>query len=348
MRTLLETVGLKKYFPVRGGILKRKIDDVKAVDGVDLKVREGECFGLVGESGCGKSTLGRTLIRLLDPTSGHIFYNVDPSIKKELLKLEEEGNDSSRLEELENTYCLSEFDDHQIKDIRNSIQIIFQDPATSLNPRMLVKDIIGEPLDVHDIEGDRRERVVQLLNEVGLGQEHLYRYPHEFSGGQRQRIAFARALAVNPDLLILDEPTSALDVSVQAQIINLLQRLQREYGFTYIFITHNLSVAEYICDRIGVMYLGKIVEQAPTEKIFESPKHPYSEALISSAPLPDPGQRREKRVEISGQVPSARNPPEGCRFHPRCPFATEECDKKYPPFEEVKEHHKVACWHPLD
>lgn len=349
MSSLLETSNLKKYFPVKGGIFKRKIDEVQAVDGVDISIEKGECFGLVGESGCGKSTLGRTLVRLIDPTAGHIFYDVPDEVKNEIIDLaESEDSDDDRLEELEDEHCLSEFEGKKLQKMREKIQIVFQDPSTSLNPRMLVKDIVGEPLEVHDLAEDKRARVLEILRDVGLGEEHLYRYPHEFSGGQRQRIAIARALAVDPDLLILDEPTSALDVSVQAQIINMLQELQKEHDLTYLFITHDLSVAEYICDRIAVMYLGRIVEQAKTEKLFESPKHPYTGGLLSSAPIPDPKAKREIRVEMTGEVPSPRDPPSACRFHPRCPFATEICEKEYPPLEQKEEGQLAACWHPLD
>ncbi|KXB06843.1 hypothetical protein AKJ52_01495 [candidate division MSBL1 archaeon SCGC-AAA382C18] len=349
MDTVLETRNLKKYFSVTGGILKRKIDDVRAVDGVDMAIERGKCFGLVGESGCGKSTLGRTIVRLLDPTDGHIFYDIEEDIKNEIVELaESEDSENNRLQALEKEYCLSEFEGKNLNKMREKIQIVFQDPTTSLNPRMLVKDIVGEPLEVHDIAGDKREKVLKLLKDVGLDEEHLYRYPHEFSGGQRQRIAIARALAVDPELLILDEPTSALDVSVQAQIINMLQRLQKEHDLTYLFITHDLSVAEYICDRIAVMYLGRIVEQAPTEKLFAAPKHPYTGGLLSSAPIADPNEEREVSVEIAGEVPSPRDPPQGCSFHPRCPNCTDKCTKEYPPLEEKEENQIAACWHPLD
>lgn len=349
MDTLLETKRLKKYFPIRGGILKRKIDEVKAVDGVDLKVRKGECFGLVGESGCGKTTLGRTIMRLIDPTSGHIFYDAPKEVKQEIEELENSNKSKSdRLSELEKEYCLSEFESGNLKDMRKKIQMIFQDPVSSLNPRMLVKDIVGEPLSIHDYEGDKQKRVLNLLEEVGLGEEHLFRYPHEFSGGQRQRIAIARALAVDPELVILDEPTSALDVSVQAQILNLLQDLQDELNLTYLFITHDLNVAEFMCDRIAVMYLGKIVEQASAEKLFMSPKHPYSKALLSSVPVPDPSFQREEEITITGEVPSPRNPPSGCRFHPRCPFATEKCNEEIPELVVEDGDHLVSCWHPVE
>lgn len=347
--TLLETRRLKKYFPVTGGIFKRKIDEVKAVDDVNIKIREGECFGLVGESGCGKTTLGRTIMRLIEPTDGHIFYDVPEEIKQEIEELEKSENpNSERLSELEEQYCLAEFDGKRLQKMRKKIQMLFQDPVSSLNPRMLIKNIVGEPLTVHDYEGNQRKRVLELLQEVGLGEEHLYRYPHEFSGGQRQRIAIARALAVDPKLVILDEPTSALDVSVQAQILNLLLRLQDELNLTYLFITHDLNVAEFMCNRIAVMYLGKIVEQAPAERLFNSPKHPYSEALLSSIPIPDPKFEREEKFTITGEVPSPRNPPPGCRFHPRCPFATDECSNAIPELTEIEEDHLVACWHPLE
>lgn len=353
MKTILETRDLKKYFPIKGGIFRRKVDDVRAVDGVDMKIQQGECFGLVGESGCGKTTLGRTILRLTDPTDGHIFYDVPEEIKEEIEKLENSGNSSERLEELERKYCIAEFEGKQLKELRKKIQMIFQDPATSLNPRRLVKDTVGEPLAIHNYEGDNRERVSDLLKKVGLGEEHLYRYPHEFSGGQRQRIAIARALAVDPELLILDEPTSALDVSVQAQVLNLLKELQEELGLTYLFITHDLGVARYISDRIAVMYLGKIVEEAPTEELFKTPYHPYSRALLSAIPLPDPHAKQEEII-IGGQVPSPSNPPSGCRFHPRCPSVTEKssaskkCQQNYPSLQEVEKNHFVACWDPLE
>ncbi len=345
---LLEIRNLKKYFPVKGGIFKRKVDEVKAVDDVDLEIREGECFGLVGESGCGKTTLGRTILRLTEPTDGHIYYDVPEDVIEKIENLEEQDKtDSDEYSELEQEHCLTEFSKSKLEKYRELMQIIFQDPSSSLNPRMLVKDIVGEPLEIHKYQGNDRERVLEILNDVGLGGEHLFRYPHEFSGGQKQRIATARALAVDPDFVVLDEPTSALDVSVQAQMLDLFKRLQDEHDLTYLFITHDLAVAQYICDRISVMYLGKIVEQAPADELFENPLHPYSKGLFSSIPNPDPSVPMEEEVLMEGEVPSPRNPPEGCRFHPRCPYSTEECENQHPPLEEVEEDHSVACWHPL-
>ncbi|MBS3815783.1 MAG: ABC transporter ATP-binding protein [Hadesarchaea archaeon] len=344
MKTLVETEDLKKYFPIKGGVLKRKIGDVKAVDGVDLKINKGECFGLVGESGCGKTTLGRTIIRLLEPTSGHIYYDVPQDVRKEIKELKKSGDSDSkdRLSELEEEYCLAEYDGKQLKEIRKKMQIVFQDPGSSLNPRMLVKNIVGEPLDVHDFEFNKQERVLELLREVGLGSEHLYRYPHEFSGGQRQRITIARALAVDPDFVVLDEPTSALDVSVQAQILDLLKRLQDEFDLTYLFITHDLGVARYMSKRIAVMYLGKIAEIAPTKELFENPAHPYTKALLSAIPIPDPEVERDK-IDIPGEVPNPANPPSGCSFHPRCPYAEEECKQEIPSLKKIGKNHFVAC-----
>lgn len=349
MEALLETKRLKKYFPIRAGVFQRTVDEVKAVDGVDMRIRPGESFGLVGESGCGKTTLGKTIMRLIEPTSGHIFYDVPEEIKEKIEELEKsDDSDSEAYSALESEYCLAEYSGRQLKEIRKKIQMIFQDPSTSLNPRMLVKDIIGEPLTVHDFEGDKRERVISLLREVGLGEDHLYRYPHEFSGGQRQRIATARALAVGPELVVLDEPTSALDVSVQAQILSLFQRLQDELGLTYLFITHDLNVAEFMCDRIAVMYLGRIVEQAPAEELFKSPRHPYAAGLVSSVPIPDPKFEREEEELIKGEVPSPINPPSGCRFHPRCPYAEDKCSEERPELRKVGEDHYVSCWNPLE
>jgi len=349
MEVLLETRGLKKYYPILSGVLRRKKGDVRAVDGVDLKVYRGEFFGLVGESGCGKTTFGKTVLRLLDPTSGHIYFGVPEEIKQRIELLEKkEGKRSPELLKLLKEHDFACFSGKRLKQMRKRLQIVYQDPTTSLNPRMLVKNIVGEPLVIHKLARGREleERVLDLLYKVGLTRDHLRRYPHEFSGGQRQRIAIARALATNPEFVVLDEPTSALDVSVQAQILNLLQELQREFNLTYLYITHDLSVAECVCNRIAVMYLGKIVELANTGQFFRRPMHPYSRALLSAIPIPDPTVKR-KKITLTGEVPSPANPPPGCTFNPRCPYADEKCRREAPPLVEVKRGHFVACWHPL-
>ena len=323
--------------------------DIKAVDGVNLKIRKGECLGLVGESGCGKTTLGKTILRLLKPTKGHIYFDVSEEIKQKVEKLEESrDSNSQKLQELERAYDLSNFEGKRLKKLRRRMQIVFQDPSSSLNPRMLIKDIVGEPLGVHGLAKGlaKRERVINLLERVGLSKDHLFRYPHEFSGGQRQRIAIARALATNPDFVILDEPTSALDVSVQAQILNLLQDLQKEFGLTYLFITHHLLVVEYISHRIAVMYLGKIVELADTEELFKNPMHPYTQALLSAIPIPDP-EVRSHRTILKGDVPSPIDPPSGCVFHTRCSLATKECEERIPDLVSLGDGHYVAC-HRMD
>ncbi|MGQ9787917.1 MAG: ABC transporter ATP-binding protein [Candidatus Hadarchaeaceae archaeon] len=348
MEVMLETRELKKYYPILGGILRRKKGDVKAVDGIDLKIYRGEFFGLVGESGCGKTTFGKTVLRLHNPTSGHVYFDVPEEIKARIEELEKNGKKSPELTKLLNEYDFACFGGKKLKQMRRKLQIVYQDPTTSLNPRMLVKDIVGEPLIIHKLARGREleEKVLELLYKVGLTKDHLRRYPHEFSGGQRQRIAIARALATNPDFVVLDEPTSALDVSVQAQILNLLQGLQRELNLTYLYITHDLSVAQCICDRIAVMYLGKIVETANTEQFFTRPMHPYSQALLSAIPVPDPTVKK-KKIILAGDVPSPANPPPGCAFHPRCPYADEKCRQKQPNLAEIKKGHSVACWHPL-
>jgi len=313
---LVEVKNLKKYFPKKKGILGGKPSFVKAVDDVSFTINKGETLGLVGESGCGKSTTGRMLMRLLDPTEGQIIFD---------------GDDISSLNE------------NQLRDKRKEFQMVFQDPYASLNPRMKVGDIIEEPLIVHGYPKEERvQRVQQLLEVVGLSAYHADRFPHEFSGGQRQRIGIARALAVNPKLIIADEPVSALDVSIQSQILNLLKDLQEEFQLTYLFIAHDLSVVEHISDRVGVMYLGKIVEIADKDSLYQQPMHPYTKALLSAVPVPNPRLKRE-RILLKGDIPSPSNPPSGCTFHTRCPFATEECKKTAPKLKEMADGHFVSC-----
>ncbi len=316
---------LKKYFEVGGQTFKKSKDYLKAVDGIHLKVLRGETLGIVGESGCGKSTLGNLIVGLLKPSEGEIYF---------------EGTEISRLKEKE------------LKRYRSDYQMIFQDPFSSLNPRMRLFDLIAEPLITHRklSKYDLKSKVYQLMNDVGLDVSYADRFPHEFSGGQRQRIGIARALALQPKLIICDEPVSALDVSIQAQILNLLKELQEKYNLTYIFIAHGLPAVKYISDRIGVMYLGNLVELASKEELFQRPMHPYTSGLLSSLPISHPSQRLEARnqIVIEGDMPSPVNPPEGCKFHTRCPFAQELCKQKAPEFEEVYPDHFVACHYPLN
>lgn len=344
MSTLIHLKGLKKYYPILGGILKRKVADVKAVDGVNFSIRRGECFGLVGESGCGKTTLGKTIIRLFKPNDGSIYFNTPDDVLEEVDKLERTNPRSPRLKKIRKQYDLSTRRGARLRQLRRKMQIVYQDPTTSLDPRMLVKDIVVEPVTAQGLaKGSEAKRMVlSVLEKVGLGETHLYRYPHEFSGGQRQRIAVARALIVHPDFVVLDEPTSSVDVSVRAQLLNLFQDLGKEFGLTYMFVSHDLSVVECISDRVAVMYLGKIVELASTTELFHKPLHPYSKALFASIPVPDPTKRKE-RVPLTGEVPSPVNPPQGCRFNPRCPFTVDECRKREPQLVDVGREHFVAC-----
>jgi len=345
MSVLIKVKGLKKYYPILGGLLKRKVADVKAVDGVSFEIFKGECFGLVGESGCGKTTLGKTILRLLKPTAGSIYYNVPGDILEEIEQLEKDDPKSPRLKHLREQYDISTYRGRNLLSLRRRLQIVYQDPTTSLDPRMLVKDIVAEPLIAQGLaKGDEaRKRVIEILKKVGLTERHLYRYPHEFSGGQRQRIAIARALVVNPEFVVLDEPTSSVDVSVRAQLLRLFKDLREEFGLTYMFVSHDLSVVEVISDRVGVMYLGKLVELAPTEEIYKQPLHPYSQALFASIPIPDP-TKRKARAPLKGEVPSPVNPPAGCRFHPRCEFAMDVCRKEEPLLLDVGNGHYVACF----
>ena len=315
-QVLLEVKDLRKHFQVGRGTT------LKAVDGISLQINKGETFGLVGESGCGKSTVGRTLVRLYEPSGGQVVYG---------------GKDVHRTR------------GDEAKSLNRRMQMVFQDPQASLNPRMVVGDIVAEGLDIHNLAGSEKERldrVHELLETVGLNREHANRYPHEFSGGQRQRIGIARALAVDPDFIVADEPVSALDVSIQAQVINLLRRLQKERDLTYLFISHDLSVVKYISDRVGVMYLGVMVETAPSDELYANPVHPYTQALLSAVPVPDPDAETEReRIVLEGDVPSPVNPPSGCRFRTRCPYATQACAHDEPVWREVGPEHWVAACH---
>jgi oligopeptide/dipeptide ABC transporter ATP-binding protein len=321
---LIEVRHVKKYFPIRRGLMQREVARVHAVDDVSFAVREGETLGLVGESGCGKSTLGRTIVRLLEPTEGEILFRGEP---------------------------IQHLGPRKLRPLRREMQMVFQDPYASLNPRKRVGSIIGDPLRIHKL-GDKRERkarVEELLETVGLQPEHYNRFPHEFSGGQRQRIGIARALALQPKLIVADEPVSALDVSIQSQMLNLLEDLQNEFQLTYIFVAHDLGVVRHVSDRIAVMYLGKLVELSPAEELYTRPIMPYTEALLSAVPIPDPDlARQRKRIVLEGDVPSPINPPSGCRFHPRCRYATQVCQEIEPPLTDYGNGHLAACHHPLN
>lgn len=314
---LIEVNDLKKYFPITGGVFQRTVGNVKAVDGVSFSINRGESFGLVGESGCGKSTIGRTILRLLEKTDGKVKFK---------------GQDIHQLTK------------EQMRGMRPKMQIVFQDPFSSLNPRIKVGEAIGEALLDHGLVSrtELKERVIETLKICGLSDYHYDRFPHEFSGGQRQRIGIARALILNPEFIVADEPVSALDVSIQAQIINLLSDLQKEKQLTYLFISHDLSVVEHLCDRIGVMYLGSMVEMAPKEELFRNPLHPYTKALLSAVPVPDPTYKRD-RIVLKGDIPSPANPPSGCKFHTRCPLASDLCKQQVPEYRNMGDNHFVAC-----
>ena len=315
---LIQVKRLKKYFPVRAGFLQRVVAQVQAVDDISFNIREGECLGMVGESGCGKTTVGRTMLRLIEPTAGEVIMD-----GVNVLKLK----------------------GREMKAMRRNMQVIFQDPYASLDPRMPIGESVMEGLKIHGIGNpkDRWEAVIQMLKKVGLEDYHAKRYPHEFSGGQRQRIGIARALVLRPRFIVCDEPVSALDVSIQSQVLNILKDLQGEFSLTYLFIAHNLSVVEHISNRVAVMYLGKMAELTGREELFINPLHPYTQALMSAIPIPDPNIKRT-RIILKGDVPSPLNPPKGCRFHPRCPIAMDICSQKEPEFKEVKPDHFVACW----
>jgi len=326
---LLEARGLKKYFPIHRGIIGRVMGQIKAVDDVDLQIRPGETYSLVGESGCGKTTVGRTILRLIEPTAGEIIFRrrISTPTDRKILEIN-----------------VARISKRQMKTLRRDMQIIYQDPYSSLNPRMTVREIIGEPLLVHGVKDQRSltGRVCELLEAVGLKSEHMNRYPHEFSGGQRQRIGIARALALHPQLIVADEPVSSLDVSVQAQVLNLLEDLQKQFGLTYLFISHDLSVVRHISTRVAVMYLGCIVESAPTEELFKNPRHPYTEALMSAVPVLDP-DHPSGRIKLKGEIGNPADPPSGCRFHPRCAYAQDICRHERPKAQTVGDEHSAAC-----
>ncbi len=361
---LLVVRNLRKWFPIRGGVFSTHIGDVRAVDGVDFDIHRGETVGVVGESGCGKTTVGRLLLRLIEPTSGHTYYRPPAQVSQRLDELyttlggasdsrtdptratltPEQTQALAEIRKIADEYSIYRMKGRRLAELRAKLQIVFQDPFSSLSPRMLVRDIIAEPLEIHHMgtRRERYERAAELIQAVGLNPDHLWRFPHEFSGGQRQRIGIARALALRPDFIVLDEPTSALDVSVQAQILNILRRLQKEQDLSYLFISHHLSVIRAMSQRVVVMYLGQVVERAPTEELFARPLHPYTQALLAAIPIPDPDVHRE-RIVLSGDVPSPASPPSGCRFHTRCPAVMPVCSRVEPPLIPIRPGHWVAC-----
>ncbi|KPV60406.1 peptide ABC transporter substrate-binding protein [Paenibacillus sp. A3] len=316
-RPLLQVLNLKKHYPIHGGLFRRQVGSIQAVNDFSLTMRRGETVGLVGESGCGKSTTGRAIMRLIEPTAGTILF---------------EGEDITRLK------------GERLRQIRKDMQMVFQDPFSSLNPKMMVGHLVSEPIRNYESHSGKEleERVAELLVKVGLAEDSYYKYPHEFSGGQRQRISIARTLALKPKLVVADEPVSALDVSIQSQVLNLLQDIQADFGLSYLFIAHDLSVVKHISDRIGVMYLGRLVEITDKKSLYQQPLHPYTQALLSAVPIPDPNAKRE-RIVLQGDVPSPANPPAGCAFHPRCRYAVASCREQQPTLKQVAPQHEVAC-----